>query len=131
MNIPSIFIVIAAVILGFAFEVIYAWLDSKIVIRMEQGLWTLAWWLVIGMAICVSGAIPAGHPIPGRWIAFFVIAFLHIAMNTFEPGILTIKRRFPDEESDLSDRDVVKKGTEGSRVSKPEMQERDDRQQNG
>lgn len=84
------------------------------------------------MAICVSGAIPSGHPVPDRWIGFFLIAFLHIAMNTFEPGILTIKRRFPDDESDQSDPDdVVKKVSEDQRASKPEMHERDGSQQNG
>lgn len=111
----------------------FDWLDSKIAILMDMGLRTFAWWLVMGMAVCVSGVIPAKHPVSGRCIAFFLIAFLHICINMFEPHILTLRRKFPDAgPSGSSDPDdIVKKRTETTRASKPEMHERNDCQRNG
>ena len=76
----------AAVLLAVLFELAYAYLDSRLILRMEHGECAMFYWLIVVTLGFTTGVIPHRPPdFPKDWVAFFLLVLIHIGINMMNP----------------------------------------------
>jgi hypothetical protein len=93
MSIAPLVTFVAAVLLAVIFEAVYAYLDSRLILQMEQWEYTMLYWLFVVTLGFATGVIPHRPPdFPKDWVAFFLLILIHFVLSSMYPGPFTSRQ---------------------------------------
>jgi len=100
MSIVPVIAFVAAILLALIFEWVYAYLDARMTIALEQGEWTFLYWLAVYVLGITTGVMANEPPqFPKNWVAFSLVALVHVCINLLNPGVLPFRWNNPNSAS--------------------------------